>query len=139
MKTRTNKKEKERSVNVALLNTIKQRKELKSKNTILYKKVPRVHRLTNHKMERNMIHVYNTAGKDSPDIRKAIKDVIRKCDICQRTKKSQGTPRFSFPKACSFNKIISIDLKEIHGKYILWMICAFSRFARGVVLKSKDA
>ena len=33
--------------------------------------------------------------------------------------------------------MVSIDLKTIGDKYILWMICGFTKFARGVVLKNK--
>ena len=111
----------------------------KKVSSSLYKKVRRVHRLTNHKQEGSLLHIYKESGKDLPLIRQTIKQVISNCDTCQRTKKSLGTPKFSFPKATNFNEILSIDLKEIEGKYILWIICSFTRFARGVVLKSKVA
>ena len=112
---------------------------MRKKSLILYRRVQRVHRLTNHKQERNMIHLYKSAGKDSANVRKAIKEVIKKCDVCQRTRRSQGHQKFTFPKSSSFNEIIAIDLKEINGVHILWMICSFTRYAKGVVLKSKEA
>ena len=128
-----------KSVHVAYLNTRQKKEEMRKKSLILYWRVRRVHRLTNHKQERNMIHLYKSAGKDSANVRKAIKEVIKKCDVCQRTRRSQGHPKFTFPKSSSFNEIIAIDLKEINGVHILWMICSFTRYAKGVVLKSKEA
>ena len=108
----------------------------------LYKKVRKVHRITNHKQEESMKHIYKEAGKDSPKVRKAIKEVLKRCEVCQKKKKSQSIPKLSFMKPSSFNEILTLDLKEkkIGGqkRYILWVICGFSRFAKGMALKSKE-
>ena len=116
-----------------------EKKELKDD---LYEKVRKIHRHTNHKQEESMKHIYKDAGYESPEINKTIKEVIKRCETCQKTKKSQSAPKLSFMKASSFNDILTLDLKEkkIRGqkRYILWIICAFSRFAKGMALKSKE-
>ena len=45
----------------------------------------------------------------------------------------------AIPRATNFDSIITLDLKEIGKKYILWMVDAFSRMLAGVVLKDKKA
>ena len=41
------------------------------------------------------------------------------------------------PKAIEFNSIVAMDLKVMGEKYILWMICACTRFIQGKVLNDK--
>ena len=35
--------------------------------------------------------------------------------------------------------MVTLDLKDMSGKYILWMVCSFTKFMKGVVLKDKTA
>ena len=88
----------------------------------------------NHKQEDSMKHIYKEAGKDSKKVRQTIKEVLKRCIVCQKKKKSQSIPKVAFMKASSFNDILTLDLKEKtekgKKKYILWVICAFSRFAK---------
>merc|ERR1712055_702511 len=37
-----------------------------------------------------------------------------------------------------FNSIVSFDLKSIGNKYILWMICTFTKFMKGIVVNNKN-
>ena len=57
-------------------------------------------------------------------------------------KKSQPRPKVGMIKATSPNDIITLDLKQFNRngkiKNVLWMICAFSRFAIGKILESKE-
>ena len=89
-----------------------------------------------------MNHIYKEAGKDNSQIHEAIREVLKRCEICQKKKKSQSAPKITFMKASSFNEILTLNLKEkkINGqkRYILWVICSFSRFAKGIALKSKE-
>ena len=41
-------------------------------------------------------------------------------------------------RTTDFNLVVSLDLKSISNKYILWMICAFTKFVKGVVVKNKN-
>ena len=37
-----------------------------------------------------------------------------------------------------FNQIVTFDLKKCGPKQILWMVCSFTRFLKGVVLNNKE-
>ena len=45
----------------------------------------------------------------------------------------------AIPRATDFNSIVTFDLKEMDKKYILWIVCTFTRMMIGVVLKDKKA
>lgn len=45
----------------------------------------------------------------------------------------------SLPKARSFNKIVTLDLKEFGSTYVLWMLDSFIRFIQGKLLNNKKA
>ena len=38
-----------------------------------------------------------------------------------------------------FNTVVALDLKTVGDKYILWMICTFTKFVKGVVINDKKA
>ena len=52
------------------------------------KKIRKIHETTNHKSDNNMLHAYRNAGKLTDTVRKAIKNVIKTCGVCQKYKKS---------------------------------------------------
>ena len=104
-----------------------------------YKNVKRIHEVTNHKQEENMIHAYRNAGIQTDGARKIIRRVIDNCKVCKKFKRSFGIPKVSLPKSHDFNEVIAIDLKQMGKKFILWMICTFSRFIKGVVINNKEA
>ena len=39
--------------------------------------------------------------------------------------------------ATGFNSVVAMDLKVVGDKYILWKICRFTKFIRGIRLKNK--
>ena len=43
------------------------------------------------------------------------------------------------PRVTDFNSIVTLDLKEMGRKYILWMVDALSRVLLGVAMKDKKA
>lgn len=45
----------------------------------------------------------------------------------------------TLPKSSSFNKIVTLDLKEFGSKYILWMVDSFIRFIQGKLIPNKNA
>ena len=73
--------------------------------------------------------------------RKVVQEVIRQCGVCQKFQKGKEVPKVSTVRPKEFNKVVTVDLKINikNGRNILWMICPFSRFVRGVELKSKTA
>ena len=44
----------------------------------------------------------------------------------------------AIPRATDFNSIVSFDLKSIGNKYILWMICTFTKFIKATVVNNKN-
>ena len=102
-----------------------------------YKGVKKVHEVHGHKSVSNMLHAYKLANLLTPDIRKIVSRVIDDCKICQKFKESVPWPKLTLQKATDFNQIVTLDLKEMHGKYILWIVCSFSRFFQGVLNNKK--
>ena len=85
-----------------------------------------------------MYYAYRNTGKYNEDIKKTIDEVVEKCKICKKNSHSKSKPSVAIPRATDFNSIISIDLKIVGEKYILWMICGFTKFAKGIVLNNKN-
>ena len=73
----------------------------------------------------------------SPTVSKNIKKVVKDCRICQKFAKSVSRPKVTLPKASSFNKIVTLDLKSFGLKHVLWIIDSFSRFVQGKVIQNK--
>ena len=63
-----------------------------------YKNVKRIHEVTNHKQEENMMHAYRNAGIQTDGARKIIRRVINNCKVCKKFKRSFGIPKVSIPK-----------------------------------------
>ena len=69
----------------------------------------------------------------------------KECLMCSRTQtaipsKNLMKPKISVVKPKNFNDVITLDLKiKIDGNHhILWIIDSFSRYTKGVVLKTKQ-
>ena len=71
---------------------------------------------------------YRNSNKLMDDVWKKIKDVIEHCNVCKKFSRSLGRPKVALPKVMDFNKIVSLDLKQFGQKYVLWMVCTFTRF-----------
>ena len=85
-----------------------------------------------------MHYAYRNAGKLNEETRKKIDEVVDKCEICKKNGRSKSKPTVAIPKATDFKSIVSIDLKIVGYKYILWMVCTCTRFKQGRVLKEKN-
>ena len=107
------------------------------KDVTTLKGVQKIHKILNHKQKKQMYYAYENAGKLDKDTRKLIDEVIEKCEICKKNSRSKSKPSVAIPRATDFNSIVSIDLKSIGDKYILWMVCSFTKFVKGVVLSNK--
>merc|ERR1712240_468215 len=65
--------------------------------------------------------------------------VVNNCKVCQKFTKSVVRPRIALQKSQSFNKVVTLDLKEFGTNYILWMINSFTRFIQGKLIPNKKA
>ena len=84
------------------------------------------------------MYAFISAGKLDEDTRRLIKLVTEECKVCKTVRRSRPKPSVAISQAGDFNTIISMDLKSIGDKYILWMVCACTRFVKGVVVKNKQ-
>ena len=76
-------------------------------------------RLTGKKGKEQLIQAYRTAGWISLEMTSLIERVVNDCRVCQKFKQSIAHPRVTLPKATSFNKVVTLDLKEFGTKYLL--------------------
>ena len=98
----------------------------------------KIHEITNHKSAENMIHAYSNADMMDEKVRKTARKVVDECKVCQKNKRSFSRPSVALPKVIDFNQIVTFDLKKWGQKKILWMVCSFTRFLKGVVLNNKE-
>ena len=111
---------------------VEKEEDTKSDNAIR-----RIHKNLNLKSKEQMIYAYRNAGKLDEGIRKKIIEILDKCEICKKNSKSKPKCAVAIPKATESNSIVTIDLKVMGEKYILWMVCACTRFIQGRVLNDK--
>ena len=104
-----------------------------------YKRVKKVHLISGHKGETQLLHLFKLAGLLTKQTKKVIQKVIKECIPCQKYKKSLGIPKVAIPTVTEFNQKVTVDLKHFKEYNILWMVDAFTRFITGVVLKNKEA
>ena len=109
----------------------------KEKDVKSYGKVKKNHEVTSHKGKEQLIWAYRNANLLDDETGKTKKKVLMNCKVCQKFKRSLGTLKVAIPKVTDFNQIVTIDLNQIGSKYILWMVCSFTRFISGVVLSNK--
>ena len=81
-----------------------------------FKGMKKIHEVTNHKSAEQMIPVYRNAGLIKPDAVQKLKDMVRKCEICQKFGRSMARPKMTLQKAGEFNETVTLDLKEFGNK-----------------------
>ena len=104
-----------------------------------FKKIKKIHEVTNHKSENQLIFAFRNANKLDDKVRKTIHRVVEGCKVCQKYKRSQGRPKVTLPKVTDFNQIVAIDLKQFGDKNVLWIVCSFTRYIQGEVIPNKEA
>ena len=104
-----------------------------------YKRVKKVHLVSGHKGETQLLHLFTLAGVTTNQTKKAIKKVVNECVPCQKYRKSLGIPKVAIPTVTEFNQKVTVDIKQVKKASILWMVDAFTRLISGVVLKNKEA
>ena len=90
--------------------------------------VKKVHEVNNHKKKEQLLAAYCNAGWMSTDLVDTVNRVVNDCRVCQKFEKSVTKLKITLPKSTGFNEVVTLDLKEFGSKYVLWMICSFSRF-----------
>ena len=85
-----------------------------------------------------MHYAFRNAGKLDEETKKKINEILDKCKICKKNSKSKSKPTETIPKAREFNSTVVVDLKINGDKYIIWTVCACTRFIQGRVLNYKN-
>ena len=57
--------------------------------------------------------------------------------ISQKFQKSVSCPIITLPKSTDFIQVVTMDLKSMENKYILWIICSFTKFMLGKLIPNK--
>ena len=112
-----------------------------SSDTERYDAVEKIHRATGHKSDTSMKRLFKEAGKCDTQTNKVISEVVSNCKTCRVFKKTNPRPKVSLRKSNDFNSVVSVDLKHLpkHDKYILYILCEFSGFIKGILIKNKEA
>ena len=50
----------------------------------------------------------------------------------------KSKPSVAIPRATDFNSVVAVDLKIVGNENISWMVCAFTIFIKGIVIKDKN-
>ena len=98
--------------------------------------VKKIHKILNHKSKEQMYYAYRNAEKLSEETKKMIDAVVDKCEICKKNVCSKPKPSVAISRSTDFNSVVAVDFKVVADVYILWMICTFTKFIRGIVLKN---
>ena len=102
----------------------------------------KIHRQFGHPGYEVMKQLLEKAQVWSPSVKVCLDKIHEKCKICKQFSQTPPRPVVSLPAACEFNKVITMDLKEVkvkEYKYILHIIDVFTRLTVSVFLKNKQA
>ena len=78
-----------------------------------FKSVREVHKVNCHKRKEQLMAAYRNACWMSPKLAKIIDHVVNDCRVCQKFQRSVARPRVTLPKATSFNKVVTLDLRSL--------------------------
>jgi len=103
------------------------------------KAIKKILRISKHKSKEQMQYAFRNVGKLDGETNTKINEIVDKCEVCKKNSKSKSKPTVAIPKATDFNLMVAKDLKITGDKYILWMVCACTRFIlQGRVLNDKN-
>ena len=101
------------------------------------KRITRIHKVLAHPLPHILKSFFKNSSENDPDVLKLIDVVHEKCEVCRKFKKSPARPKVSLPMSDDFNKTVALDLKVMNKKYILYIICTFTRLTRGIIIPNK--
>jgi len=125
--------------NIEVAKTFNETFFLENSDKEKFKKINKIHKITAHKQQDQLIRFLKNHKDYDKSIDKIVSEVVKQCPTCNKFKKPSDKPKVSMPKANDTNQIVAIDLKEMRSDncYILYLVCEFSKFTRGQVIKNK--
>ena len=103
------------------------------------KKALKLHKRFAHASSARIIKLLNNADMADKEVFKELEKLDAKCDFCLRHRRAAPRPTVSLPLAYEFNELVTMDLKQIDGVWILHCCDYVTRFSSCHVLSSKDS
>ena len=97
----------------------------------------KLHYQFGHASSQKLIDLLKDAKVWNPNFKDKMDQICKKCDICKQYAKTPARSVVSFPLASSFNEVVSLDLKQWDGGYILHMIDVWSRYSMSTFIEKK--
>ena len=107
--------------------------------TVKKKMALKLHRILSHATAEKVNQCVKDAGKDDPELREALVEVVKNCEVCQKIRKPPNKPKVSLPLSSRFNELVAMDLKFIEGKIVLHLIDTFTRYSQAAIIPNKEA
>ena len=105
------------------------------------KNIEKLHNYLGHAHSDKLKKLVKNADLLNEDVSKQIEKIYADCESCKIFRNRQPKPAVTIPKATKPNEVVSLDLKvfgEGDMKYILYMVCNFSRFTMGCFIPKKE-
>ena len=97
----------------------------------------KLHKQFAHPTPEKLIKLIRGAGNENVALEDEIKSISRKCEVCQRFRRTPSRPVVSLPLANKFNEVIAMDLKSFGNIYFLVIVDLFTRFCSAVAISNK--
>ena len=102
----------------------------------------KLHRCFAHPSADRLLRMVNAAGdkwSNDDNLKKEIRIISERCDICKMFKKPPARPVVGLPMASEFNEVVAMDLKQYKGKLILHLVDLCTRLSAAVFIPNKKA
>ena len=114
---------------------------------LMQKDVIKLHHFYGHPSKQKLKGMLERAGWITDTVSAALNYIEENCMSCKVNKKRAELPRAAIPRAANFNQLLTLDLKflsnenKLHenNKYVLYLIDAFTRYKRAILIKDKEA
>ena len=103
------------------------------------KKALKLHKRFAHAGSGRLIKLLKNAEMLDRELEKELVALDSSCDFCLKHKRAAPRPTVALPLAYEFNELVTMDLKQINGQWILHCCDYVTRFSAAHVLESKDA
>ena len=107
--------------------------ESEKKQTIL-----KLHKQFGHACTANLKKLMQNAGIKDPEVSRDMTEIVEKCDVCARHKKTPPKPVVGMPLAEDYNHTVAVDELDKNVWYF-HMIDEYTRFSAAAVIRSKKA
>ena len=109
--------------------------ESEQKQTIL-----KLHQHFGHASTANLKKLMQNAGIKDPQVYRDMTEIVEKCDVCTRPKKTPPKPVVGMPLAEDYNHTVAVDLHQLdRNVWYFHMIDKYTRFSAAVIIRSKQA